>query len=71
MLAGTRYDDDSILLVGFDLFHRSDDIVHELKADGVRAVGTIQRQVADSVLAIENYRLVFHTLSIIDYIANE
>src|ERR1700722_6241342 len=61
MPSSSRYDDDSILLISFDLFHRTDYIVHEFKADGIRAVGTIQRQVADSVLAIENYRFVFHT----------
>src|SRR5580704_13471567 len=61
MLSGSSQDDDSIFRISFDLFHSTNHVVHELKADGIRAVGTIQRQVADSVLAIENYRFVFHT----------
>src|SRR5260370_41639441 len=73
-LSRPGYDKDSILGIRFDLFDRSDYVVHELKADRVRAIGTIQRQAPNSVLALQDNCFVFHGLPRqmkVGYIANE
>ncbi len=67
--ARARHDDDAILGIVLDLLHRVDHIDHQLKTDGVGALGAIESEVTDTVLTLENYGFVLHALSL--YIENE
>jgi hypothetical protein len=53
LAAGAGEDHDARLGVLVDLFHRVDHIDHELKADRVGTLGTVEGQVSDTVPAFE------------------
>jgi hypothetical protein len=74
VFAGAGQNDHAVLRVCFNFIHRTDHFPHELEANRVRAIGTIERQVADSFLALQDYCFVLHgvpRLMNVGYIANE